>query len=411
MAGAEWFYGKDNTQHGPISAAELKQLAQDGRLKPADLVWREGMGEWIAASKVKGLFDDSPAAPPQARPAAPKASPAPAVPPPAAEPQAARRPQAADVFAQPYAPDAPAERRPSVHVLNSILEYVRGQFPERFVEATSRLFTLAGHYGLYAAMVLVLGFGLLAGVKLSQLNAVLGAVAWAFALAVLQYAAGRFFKALDELNRSTSGVLGSSTVPDCFALLAMIFGLMALIGLAVKAVQAGLFVLLLPAIVIFILCQYLAVVAVNHGSLNITIDPDARAGEEALGVFSFAIKVWLRLVPVAFGVGIACGVLMLLAAGGLLFLAPGADAAAQAANESPAAFSSFDREAPDAPAELAALPAMALAFSAEGLLAGSAALPLAAYILFIFAHLSIDIIRAVLAVPGKLDALAEADRK
>ena len=65
---AEWFYGKDNKQHGPVSAAQLKQLAQAGKLSATDLVWREGMDEWTPASKVKGLFDTTASAPPAARP-------------------------------------------------------------------------------------------------------------------------------------------------------------------------------------------------------------------------------------------------------------------------------------------------------------------------------------------------------
>lgn len=62
VAMADWFYGRDGQQQGPVSSAGLKQLADSGQLRPDDLVWQEGMAKWVAASQVKGLFAP-PAAP------------------------------------------------------------------------------------------------------------------------------------------------------------------------------------------------------------------------------------------------------------------------------------------------------------------------------------------------------------
>lgn len=45
----EWYYGKNNKQHGPVSPAELKKLADNGTLLPGDKVWKEGMPEWVPA--------------------------------------------------------------------------------------------------------------------------------------------------------------------------------------------------------------------------------------------------------------------------------------------------------------------------------------------------------------------------
>ena len=58
MAPLEWYYAKDNRQQGPVSAAELKQLAAGGELRPGDLVWCEKLDDWTPAKKVGGLFDD-----------------------------------------------------------------------------------------------------------------------------------------------------------------------------------------------------------------------------------------------------------------------------------------------------------------------------------------------------------------
>jgi antitoxin component YwqK of YwqJK toxin-antitoxin module len=52
----EWHYTKNGQQHGPVPAATLKQLAENGDLHPDDLVWQEGWKQWAAAKSVKGLF-------------------------------------------------------------------------------------------------------------------------------------------------------------------------------------------------------------------------------------------------------------------------------------------------------------------------------------------------------------------
>ena len=54
---AEWHYSRGNEQHGPVSSAQLKQMAAAGELLPTDLIWKDGMPGWIAAGKIKGLFE------------------------------------------------------------------------------------------------------------------------------------------------------------------------------------------------------------------------------------------------------------------------------------------------------------------------------------------------------------------
>lgn len=52
----EWFYAKNGERHGPMPSDKLRSLARSGDLRPADLVWREGMEDWAEARTVKGLF-------------------------------------------------------------------------------------------------------------------------------------------------------------------------------------------------------------------------------------------------------------------------------------------------------------------------------------------------------------------
>lgn len=59
----EWYYSRDKQQLGPVTRSRLGDLAAAGDLRPGDLVWRDGMAEWVAASRVQGLI---PTAPPTA---------------------------------------------------------------------------------------------------------------------------------------------------------------------------------------------------------------------------------------------------------------------------------------------------------------------------------------------------------
>lgn len=56
MAEVQWYYARNDQQFGPVSATELKQLAEAGRLSPDDLLWREGMDGWTTAINLRGLF-------------------------------------------------------------------------------------------------------------------------------------------------------------------------------------------------------------------------------------------------------------------------------------------------------------------------------------------------------------------
>jgi hypothetical protein len=58
---SQWFTQRPNEEkRGPFSDSELKQLARNGELLATDFVWREGMSQAVPASKIKGLFQETP---------------------------------------------------------------------------------------------------------------------------------------------------------------------------------------------------------------------------------------------------------------------------------------------------------------------------------------------------------------
>jgi hypothetical protein len=53
----EWFYTTNGQQAAaPVSNSQLRQMAASGQLQPTDLVWQEGLPNWMPASTIKGLF-------------------------------------------------------------------------------------------------------------------------------------------------------------------------------------------------------------------------------------------------------------------------------------------------------------------------------------------------------------------
>jgi hypothetical protein len=53
----EWFVTHDGKQFGPVSLDDLRFEAERGELNPRlDMVWKNGMDDWIPAGEVEGLF-------------------------------------------------------------------------------------------------------------------------------------------------------------------------------------------------------------------------------------------------------------------------------------------------------------------------------------------------------------------
>ena len=85
----EWYVQQGGKQYGPLTAANLKKLAAEGKITPATTVRLGSEGTWVAAARVQGLFAAKATTPPIATnpPAEPTSTPQ--QPPKAAMPPAA----------------------------------------------------------------------------------------------------------------------------------------------------------------------------------------------------------------------------------------------------------------------------------------------------------------------------------
>jgi hypothetical protein len=59
----EWFYIKEKKKLGPVTFAQLRDLASQGQLARSDMVMQGGSTKWGTAEAVAGLFPAAPAAP------------------------------------------------------------------------------------------------------------------------------------------------------------------------------------------------------------------------------------------------------------------------------------------------------------------------------------------------------------
>ncbi len=51
----QWYYSKNGTQLGPVAEGELLAKLASGEVTAADMVWKDGMKDWLAAGRVPEL--------------------------------------------------------------------------------------------------------------------------------------------------------------------------------------------------------------------------------------------------------------------------------------------------------------------------------------------------------------------
>lgn len=372
MSPVEWYYARGNKQSGPVNSAELKRLAMAGDIGGDDLVWREGMSEWTTARNVRGLFEEENKPGPSGPINGPPVGSTTGL-------ESRGRPSDAPPAANAVLPASGSPRIPARHPFDTLLEVFRPQFNAAFVDSTSRVFRACGSYGLLVAMALSALFTLTVAVKTNTLTSLVSGLILLLVLAALQYTAGKFCDAAEQLNRSTSGALPSSTLADGVAVLSKMVAGVSLLGAVVAAIETSHYLLLLSGLATYLVFAFLAVVAMNPAALNIQVAPVTRTGEESIGAIAFVLKALLRTVPVAFGAGVLYGTCML-------------------------AYAFFQM--------FSGRQLMLAQLTADGAgtaLTAAGILPFVAYLLFLLYYLFIDIARSLLSLSDKAEKPMEQD--
>ena len=76
----QWYYSKGAVQLGPVSETELSAKIASGEITTSDMVWKDGMADWVPLARVPELIVKAPAAA-QAPPSIPESTASPYIPP------------------------------------------------------------------------------------------------------------------------------------------------------------------------------------------------------------------------------------------------------------------------------------------------------------------------------------------
>lgn len=257
---------------------------------------------------------------------------------------------------------------------DALLAWARGVMTVERFEASETFFEKVGHYALMLSVILGFLFGTVCAIKSNVMATFSKGLLWVPIVLVLQYTAAKFLSVSRSLIKSSPSQLASESFLSCTAILNLVFGVAALAGLSYSAIKDANLGAFLLGVVFFVLCELLVCLCLNPSTLNISVIPATGAGQEAVGVLTFFMKGLMRLVPIAFGIGSASGVVMIVIAFIQVFRGQ-------------------------------SFPELESAGPAGSVILFSASLPLASYLAFILYYLAIDISRAILSLPEKLDAL------
>jgi hypothetical protein len=360
MTEDQWYYYHGGERQGPVTEEQLKQLASEGKVDPTDNVSKPGMTDWVQAGTIPDLFPPSTQFLP---------------PPPSATSGGSFFGDLLKGIGRLRTTDDLVAALPHLRLLKAMLGGLRKVFSEVFLDKVDGGARLVGSISYIVAAVLILLAFAVIGIRSDSIQlffvSVLGV---ALVAPVAHFFAAMFLGAGDTLLKKSPSALSSGAFPTCFGLCAFVGTVLATIGAFVLLLQTKDFVIFVTALGGAAVLCYLGGVALSPEAISVKVGQEASAGEEIIGIVMFLMKLPLRLVPFLFGVGCLVAAL----AGFHLVYVTLAEEAFMG--------------------QMMAMPI------AQGLL-GVALLPLLVYLAFLLLYLQLDLVRAILVVPGKLDAL------
>jgi len=359
-----WYLFQDGTQQGPMPLEALRAQADQGKLRPESLVTRTGMPDWVPARSVPELFPgDSVVRPPL---------------PPGVGPRRDVKALGRDVaerLSRTVGAEDVGQSLPHLRGVRALLEALRRGVTEGGLATTDRIARQAGHLAYMAAAVIVVLAFLILGIRADSFEVFFTGLLILLPVAVAaHYLAALFLDAGSALLRKSPSELSSPAVLAFFALVFLAGALYCFAMALYGVIRGGPFldfgIRMGEAAVLFYACG----IALNPSTVNVHAGTDLSAGEEALGIAMFLVKLPARLVPFLFGVGSLVG---LCAAIYLLYLV-------------------FARE-----------PALVFhpAYEIAHWVLGVALIPFLVYVGFTVAYLAVELLRAILRTPGRIEAL------
>jgi hypothetical protein len=249
---------------------------------------------------------------------------------------------------------------------------VRRFFTEKgYLSFSSSLFK-AGQASLVLAEVAILIAGIAAAIKQSAWTMAFVGMGLALMLVVLQYVADRFEAAAQRLVDGWTTRLAGATFPDALAWIFEALGIVIFMTALMSASQASDWSVFWKGVGGWVICVLVAWVLFHPTMQSVEIDPATAMREEAIGIVAYLMKAVLRCVPVVFGVLAIMATVAIISGLVDIFRDQGAG------------------------------------WIQEEIWFGMMAtlLPVAAYLAAVFCRLHLDIMHAILSIPGKIDRVA-----
>lgn len=258
--------------------------------------------------------------------------------------------------------------------IDKFLNFLRKEYFADFFVKNEKWLTKYGLYGLYVSAFLGLVISIVFPIRYDiHFGYSLGiGFAWLFACIITHYTACKFLPTINTIINTTPTRLSSKAFLDSFALIIGVTGVIMLCGGLYLWIKTSSFETFVGAIFIFIFCEYLLSLSLNPRMTNINITEETTAGEEFIGLLSFFMKSFLKLIPIIFGSGVILGIINLIE---LLFM------------------------------KIEYLPQIIEKLTQIGSFTATSLLPVAGYFLFLVYYFMIDLASSVLLIPLKLDKL------
>lgn len=210
----------------------------------------------------------------------------------------------------PSSPQTPTEQRPlpalqfaNEHFLDHFIRAMRRNQAVNDLQQLSYILIRVGYYSLFAGMAGVLTLTSVEALRNNSITMLISGLSQVFSLLVLQYAAVKLASTMDVLIRSTPVRMSSTSFLDSITVACFFGGMVGAASLCLMAIRMGSIEPFLAAICVLIMCFALSWICLNPAFLNIGIGSRTSVGEEAIGVASFVIFLWVRTIPVQFAVG------------------------------------------------------------------------------------------------------------
>jgi hypothetical protein len=341
-----YYKNKNNETAGPATIDDIRALAAAGEIAADPMIMPEGSNAWRALSSIDAVPDHTAAT-------------------------ASEIVGGATVMSD---------------VIEKIVSFAAALLSPERIGRVIRHSRLYGHYALLAGMVLTLLYSIYIAIRHGSIESFLTGMCYVIALCVGQFVAVQFLAASDKLVAATPSRLSSNAIMKCIGLISIACAVVSFFASIVTMVRfisgtgtmvknGGVWLLAIAGTVVAAL---FGGIALHPSVANVEIGQGS-AGEEAVGIVMFFLKINLKMLPLFFALPAISGCLVTLVS-----------------------FFTSDNIMD----KMRHLPPDWIASFGMGgtpLLLWACSIPLTTYLMFLLAALVFDVLRAILVLPSKID--------